>query len=455
MKRYSFMKKLEKGQVIPLVVLMLFAIIGMIALILDGGGLMSNRRTAQAAADAGALAGAQQLCLGKPVSVAEEVAESVALENNITSAVATASGKIMNVVTEKNQQSWFARIFNQTELNTGAEAEAGCFSPKGNYLMPIAWSCRPPIGGGTYEAELGCKMQTLDWDTELGPLVENKVSSINIDGTEYWRGGDNNDSLVNNGTPPLPPSQIYIVMDKLPIKNDPKNDSDYIELICKEDICAKYATQAECEADPLYITALTCDLNGDGRMDIEGGGNRGWLDLNNGGGGTSDLRSWIKNPINFPLSIHTWLSGEPGTTTPVYEDIEQYRQGEVVLIPVFNQICQDKNPTTNIACMSAAHANPWEPVPASGDIDEAGAKPKFHIVSFDAFYISCVHTSKQDDCPGFKWAQSLNNSNKGKDIIKDNTPSVEGFFIEGYEFPLDFTNQCSLNLGNCSTSLTR
>ena len=53
MKRYSFMKKLEKGQVIPLVVLMLFAIIGMIALILDGGGLMSNRRTAQAAADAG------------------------------------------------------------------------------------------------------------------------------------------------------------------------------------------------------------------------------------------------------------------------------------------------------------------------------------------------------------------------------------------------------------------
>ena len=73
MKKFLIKNKLETGQVIPLVVLMIFVIIGMVALILDGGSIMSNRRTAQAAADAGALAGAQRVCLGK--SDAKSVAE--------------------------------------------------------------------------------------------------------------------------------------------------------------------------------------------------------------------------------------------------------------------------------------------------------------------------------------------------------------------------------------------
>ncbi|MBE0698523.1 MAG: hypothetical protein IH586_16525 [Anaerolineaceae bacterium] len=63
MKKYHINNMLEKGQVIPLVIVMFLVIIGMVALIIDGAAVMSNRRTAQAAADAGALAGASVLIL--------------------------------------------------------------------------------------------------------------------------------------------------------------------------------------------------------------------------------------------------------------------------------------------------------------------------------------------------------------------------------------------------------
>ncbi len=51
-----------KGQIIVLFALGLLALIALAALVLDGGMLFLNRRTAQAAADAGALAGARALC---------------------------------------------------------------------------------------------------------------------------------------------------------------------------------------------------------------------------------------------------------------------------------------------------------------------------------------------------------------------------------------------------------
>lgn len=59
------MKKLfgssENGQVLVLLVLAIFALIGFVALAIDGGNMYSSRRTAQNAADASALAGAAQV----------------------------------------------------------------------------------------------------------------------------------------------------------------------------------------------------------------------------------------------------------------------------------------------------------------------------------------------------------------------------------------------------------
>lgn len=416
--------KLERAQILPIVVIGVIVMIAFAALIIDGGSVMLNRRTAQAAADAGALAGAKRLCLGK--SDAQAVAEDYALnKNDATTATVTVNGKIVTVVAEVDRPSYFAKIFGQDSDAASAKAIAGCFAIEGNYMMPIAWSCRPPVGGGPFDPELGCKIMALDWEEIVKPLLDGAVKPIPGNTGNFHRTGDNIVNVVTGE----PPSQIYIVMDKISTNQD---------TLCKEDLLP---------TNLLYSTAIICDLNGDGKNDIEGAGNRGWLDLNNGGGGAVDMRNWIIYGLNFKLSPHTWLAGQTGTVPNVYEALKTYRQGKDVKIPVFNAICDNTDPTHNVNCMAAAgHPNPW---PVGIDYDPSGGnKPKFHIVTFDPFYISCVHTKKSDYCPGFALAQQMN-PNK----IPDNITSVEGFFLTNIDGALDLEQECTINLGNCQASL--
>ena len=53
-----------KGQILVLFAVGLVVMIAVAALLVDGGQIYMNRRTAQASADAAALAGAQELCMG-------------------------------------------------------------------------------------------------------------------------------------------------------------------------------------------------------------------------------------------------------------------------------------------------------------------------------------------------------------------------------------------------------
>ena len=399
---------------------------------------MLNRRTAQAAADAGAMAGARELCYSTGADPLD-VARSYALMNEAATVNAQLDNGLITVNTTVTNVSFFSKIFNEDSLDAGAEAIAGCFSPDGNFLLPIAWSCRPSLGDeAPFDPGLDCKMMALDWDGYLKDLVDGTKSTLEIpenSGIDYEMDGD---SIVKVGTT-IPPEQIYIIMDKIAVNQ---------ETYCKENLDI---------GDPAYDNAITCDLDGDGKNDIEGGGNRGWLDLNNGGGGAADLRDWIINGLDFPILPHTWLSGQAGTVTNVFEAIKDYRQGEVVLIPVFNSYCDDSDPIANAVCMEIAHADPFPDEPSTGDIDNAGQAPKFHVISFDAFYVSCVHTFSHDYCPGFKLAQDMNMDPDPpyKSFIKDNIPSIEGFFLSNVDFPLDLENHCDVNLGNCVVSLTK
>jgi hypothetical protein len=437
MKPSNRFRKLEKAQVLPVMAVVLTVVIAFAALVIDGGSIMLNRRIAQTSADAGALAGARELCNTSGTDPLD-VAESYALMNEAATASAQLIDGSIKVNTTAANDSFFAKIFSDDILESSAEATAGCFSPSGNFLMPIAWSCRPPLGyEGPFDASLDCKMMTLDWDDLLKPLVDGTISTIEIpdnDG-DYEMDGDN---IVNVYTG-KPPKQVYIIMDRIATNED---------TYCKEELE---------ETDPGYEAAITCDIDGDGKNDIEGDGNRGWLDLDNGGGGASDLRNWIRYGLNFPLAPHTWLTGQPGTDASVFEAVRDYRQGDVVMIPVFNAICDDSNPTANSACMDVAHANPFPTVPPSGDIDSAGQAPKFHVIAFDPFYISCVHTFSFHECPGYVLAQEMNPDpkNPSKSLIADNISSIEGFFLTNVDLQLDLDNHCDVNLGNCVVSLIK
>lgn len=440
MKIINRFSKLEKAQVLPIVVAAFIVLLAFAALIIDGGSIMLNRRTAQAAADAGAMAGARELCYPTGADPLD-VARSYALMNDAATANAQLDNGSVSVNTTVTNNSFFAKIFNENSLDAGAEAVAGCFAPGGNYLLPIGWSCRPSLGyEPPFDPGSDCKMMALDWDGLLKGLVEGPpLTTINIpdeDSTDHYYKMDGDSIVDADGEPPR---QIYLIMDKIDVNQ---------ETYCKEDLDV---------GDPNYAVAITCDLDGDGKNEIEGGGNRGWLDLNNAGGGASDLIDWIINGLDFPIVPHTWLSGQTGSITSVYEAIKDYRQGDVVLIPVFNAICDDSDPIANTVCMEIAHAHPFPPLPPTGDIDEAGQAPKFHVIAFDPFYISCVHTFSHDYCPGFALAQARNMDPDPpyKSFIADNIPSVEGFFLSNVEFPLDLENHCDVNLGNCLVSLIK
>ncbi len=419
---------LEKGQVIPIIVIMFFAIVGMTALILDGGSVMVSRRSIQAAADSGAMAGATELCYSTGADPLT-VAENFAANNGATTATAEYVGGAVKVTATMTYDSFFAKVFNQDNLSASAEATAGCFPPSGNNLLPVAWSCRPPVGGGVFDSDKGCQIMALDWNNLLRPLLENEVSTISIPGNDglFEKVGDN----IRNVDTNKPPSQIYIIMDAI---------STNKETICKENLDP---------SDPLYDTAITCDLDGNGKMDIEGAGNRGWLDLDGGGGGANELKDWVRYGFNGTILPHTWLAGEPGQKTAVFPVVRDFRVGDVMMIPVFNALCDNKNPLSNQACMDAAHASPFPPEPpVTGDIADSGHKPNFHIITFTPFYISCVHVKKTDDCPGFELAQAMNPS-----VIDDNIPAIEGFFLENVNVQLDLLQVCGVNLGNCEVSL--
>lgn len=391
MKKLMMKNKYETAQVIPLVVLAMFAIIGMVALILDGGSIMSNRRTAQAAADAGALAGAKQLCSPDTAPNAISVAQDYAKTNNKAStAIATAiqvtiNGHTVNgvnVKTSVENPSFFAGIFGVSSLKANAEASAGCYHPSvTTHMLPIAFYYNtPPVKAKTTDCSTApCSL--VNWDyTELLTALETAKSDPSL----------------------LPYDDLYVVSDKTKVCE--KSLSGTI-------VCTDMAANAS-------------------------GGNRTWIDLSKVAD-TSNLKKVIKDGISKPLALPSWLNGEPGAVSAVYDGtifseldpIKNYEdlQARLVLVPVFSDYCPSGNPQTD--CSSA-----WK----TGDrinLIVNSNQPSYRLVGLAPFVVTCVtksgkgdfgQTNAKGDCPGNAEIIKLDPKDKN---------TIEGYFVDGS--PLD------------------
>jgi len=425
MKRFMIRHKLETGQVIPLIVLMLFVIIGMVALILDGGSIMSNRRSAQAAADAGAMAGAQRACSGH--DDAKAVAEEFAINHNAaTSALATVVDQNVTVTTTVENPSFFSKIFGQETLSATAEATAGCYGPKGTSALPLAFYCRADTVGGSNPENYDCVMKTLNWDDELKPLING--STVAIDGVDYFI-KDNSIVQENKNKVPLM-KYIYIIM-----------DDDKV-----------------CESD---LGGYDCDFNNDGKDELQFSGNRGWIYLTPSLKPKAAIVEGADNGVN--ISGHQWFTGDPGVMASITIAMQNHDYaGKIVMVPLYNYLCE-KGPDPddpNDPCVAAAH-DPnafeeglgWPAEPPGGDdfstIRQTN-KDNYHVVTFAPFYISCIKKQGggQKSCPGFQYAED------NYDYDNSNTTVIEGYFIDGYPVSVDSTASCVLNTGNCVMSIS-
>jgi hypothetical protein len=420
MKTLELSKKHRRGQVVPIFIVMLITFIVMIALVIDGGSMMYNKRVAQLAADAGALAGAKEICNNSTETIITNAAISYATINKASSVQTNISNDEITVDTLVENASLFAKIFNANKLQSKATASAACFSPsKGTGTLPIAWSCKAPVTGSDSP---DCQVHTLDWDTEMKPLVVGSPNPVSVHnyGSVPTPMDFSNEAILN---------YIYIIVDSNKVDDDIAST------------CAP-------------IGSMDCDLNNDGVNEVFGGGDRSWMDLNGGGGGAADMKNWITNGYNGTLSIHTWLAGQSGVETSVYNTVQDVINRypptyPVVLVPVFNGIC-DQNPNGKPICESNLH----NPIPPEEKVIPSGGTQTtyFHIAGFSALYLTCVDSGGENKCPG---AKAFLSANKKNPDVPKKIKSIEGYFISNYPFDLGSPGSGGVDVGIHIVSLTK
>jgi len=147
MKKIKTGHKLEHGQILPIVVIALLVLMGLSALILDGGALMVNRRAAQNAADAGAMAGARVLCREENptnANIYDAIYQYTTVENNATIVSWERTSENVGVIDELTKgevvvtaeveiDSFFAKIFNQNQDTWLSRAELADFLANGDW----------------------------------------------------------------------------------------------------------------------------------------------------------------------------------------------------------------------------------------------------------------------------------------------------------------------------------
>jgi len=360
----------QRGQSLVLVALLMITFLGILGLVLDGGNLFSKRRAAQNAADAGALAGARTLCITEDEGQAEFMAQQYAtVHNEGGAAVANADldARTVDVTATIQTNTYFIHYLGFDHLTAQASAAAGCFSPDiGEGVLPVAWACRPPISGGLSSSE-DCQEQWIT-DNQLQYYISHPPPA----GTIY--------------------PELYIIMDSSALPDD-------LSAICMS-----------------QGGWLDCDLDDDGDDDLVANGDRSWLDLDGGGGGSSELVDWI-NGVNVPtIEAGYWLGGQPGVANNVFQAVGD-REGDFVIIPVFSNFCDDY---PDPQCSSLIQ-------PDDTIITSAGGNYYYRIVAFALFYISCVDAPgvPHGECDGHRVARDLG-------VIDSNTKTIEGYFVRGF-----------------------
>jgi hypothetical protein len=200
----------DSGQALVFVALILMVLVGMAALVVDGGAWYQADRRLQTAADAAALAGAQHLPTEQ--TQARTVALDYAQKNYAgipAPAVDFPDVGTINVSATAQAPGIFARIFDIDEVTVRAEAQARVFGP--SELKNVA-----PIA---VHSSMACivtdptcfgqpKTLTLTEDFEFDP-TKSKFGLLDLDRDGSAGAGDMKDWLENGYTDFLPIDEDY------------------------------------------------------------------------------------------------------------------------------------------------------------------------------------------------------------------------------------------------------
>jgi Putative Flp pilus-assembly TadE/G-like len=225
----------DSGQAFVFVAVTLTVLVGMAALVIDGGSWYQSQRKLQTAADAAALAGAQHLPTEQ--SEARTVALDYAQKNYDGIPVPEVDfpdAGTINVSATAQAPGIFARIVDIDEVIVRAEAQARVFAPA--QLKDVA-----PIG---VHKDIACivtdptcfgqqKTLTFDEDSPFDP-TKSKFGLLDLDRDGSAGAGDMKDWLENGYTDFLPIDEDY------PPANGEKNGiKSLLEAIAKQNADAE------------------------------------------------------------------------------------------------------------------------------------------------------------------------------------------------------------------------
>jgi Flp pilus assembly protein TadG len=132
----------REGQTIVLVAVFMLALLAILALAIDVGHVYAERRRMQNAADAGALAGAREICFGDQ-SAAALTAQQYAEDNGAETVevlIEHTGAYVVDVTAEETTRTYFAAIFGIDSADVGASAAAVCGAASNACgLWPVAF----------------------------------------------------------------------------------------------------------------------------------------------------------------------------------------------------------------------------------------------------------------------------------------------------------------------------
>lgn len=411
-------KKSERGQSIIIIVIAFLGLVAVAGLIIDGGSLYLNRRNAQTAADAAAMAGAYELCKekGSDSDVQNVVNQFAITENGATSVeelVIDRTNRSVSVTTGLETSSFFASVLGFETNSVRAKAEAGCFNPRGSEnLLPISWACQPPIGGtpGTT-----CVLHTIPWELFRRYILPAYGNRLHENGDLVLDEGDGlTKESYADGTP-LNAKMPYLIMDT----------STQTDEIC---------------AAPFGSGTVDCDWNDDGIPDLSGGGDRGWLRLD--GTGAALLKDLIVNGYSNPVDLPQWFPVESGSAVGVFIEAKGEIEDEVALVPVYNAFCLSTTSSTlPTDCVAQGYQSTDLVAPGSG------SSTFYRVAGFAPFVVTCISAQPSQKCPVKTFAGLTGPA-------LSNIQTIEGYFVSGYTAGTEIGTP-GIDLGVYLISLTK
>jgi len=172
----------QRGQTLVIVALGLVALVAFVALAVDVGHLYGERRHMQNAADAGALAGAREICFGDPALAEQRAVEYATVQNRAEQAGVSfsADGFQITVAVTETAPTFFAGVIGFHEADVHAVAAAACGRARsGSGLWPIAFEytefarlykngdgCGDKFYVWTDDTEIDCTVYDCDIDND-------------------------------------------------------------------------------------------------------------------------------------------------------------------------------------------------------------------------------------------------------------------------------------------------